>query len=50
MPKYKWEMALTVEADDEVEAQARIEEGLEEAYIDPDGPFSHGEMTKIEAA
>lgn len=48
MNKYKWVMELVVEADDENEAQARIEETLDEAWVDPDGPFSHGEMTKIE--
>jgi hypothetical protein len=42
-------MELKVEADNEVGAQSEIEEALEEAYIDPDGIFSHGEMSKIEA-
>jgi hypothetical protein len=48
MNKYKWLMEITVEEDDEVAAQSRIEEALEEASVDPDGLFSHGEMTKIE--
>ena len=48
MGEYTWEMTIKVAADDEYEAQARIEEVLEEAYINPDGIFSHGEMTKIE--
>lgn len=49
MPKYKWEMTITVEADDDIEAQARVEEALEEALTDPDGLFSYGEMIKKKA-
>jgi len=49
MAKYKWVMEIEVKADDEVEAQSRIEETLEEAWVDPDGPFSHGEIMKVEA-
>lgn len=49
MANYKWVMEIIVEADNDMEAQAKIEEALEEACIDdPDGPFSHGEMTKVE--
>jgi hypothetical protein len=36
MTKYKWVMEITVEANDDIEAQSRIEEALEEAHIDPD--------------
>jgi hypothetical protein len=46
MDKYKWVMEIVVEEDDEAAAQARVEEALEEAFVDPDGIFSHGEMTK----
>jgi len=48
MTKYRWEMVVIVEAEDDIDAQSQVEEALEEAFNDPDGPFSRGEMTKVE--
>lgn len=47
MPTYEWVMKITVEENSEEAAQSRIEEALEEAFLDPDGVFPHGEMTEL---
>jgi len=44
MATYRWRMGIEVEAEDDTEAQARIEEMLEEAFRDPDGPFNYGQL------
>jgi len=44
MATYRWRMGIEVEAEDDIEAQAKVEEMLEEAYRDPDGPFSYGQL------
>jgi len=44
MATYRWRMGIEVSADDEIEAQQRIEEMLEDAFRDPDGPFSYGQL------
>jgi len=49
MATYRWRMEIEVEAEDECKAQARIEEMLEEAYRDPDGPFSYGQLYLVTA-
>jgi len=44
MATYRWRMGIEVEAEDDTEAQARVEEMLEDAFHDPDGPFNYGQL------
>ena len=47
MAKYRWTCQIEVDADDDIEAEERIGEHLEEMYADPDTPFSHGKLEKV---
>jgi len=45
--KWRWTMQVEVDADDEVEASARIEEQLDMARYDPEGLISYGELKQL---
>lgn len=47
MARYRWTWSIEVDAQDELEAASRIEEAIEEAFHDPDGVISHGELKPI---
>lgn len=47
MGKYRWTYTVEVDAMDEIEAEARVEEALDEALSDPDTIISHGKLEKI---
>lgn len=44
MKTYIWTYAVMVGAEDEIEAQERIEEMIEDAINDPDGIYSYGKL------
>ena len=47
MKQYYWELVIGVDADDEIEAQEKVEENLEGMFNDPDGPYSFGELKEV---
>lgn len=47
MGKYRWEYTVEVEAEDEMDAEARVTEALDEALSDPDTIIPQGKMEKI---
>jgi len=47
MGKYRWTYAIEVEAEDEIEAEARVTEALDEALSDPDTIIPQGKLEKI---
>ena len=47
MGKYRWTYTIDVEAGDEIEAEARVTEALDEALSDPDTIIPQGKLEKI---
>ena len=46
--KYRWTYVIEVDAQDDIEAEARVTEALDEALSDPDTIISHGKLEEIE--
>ena len=49
MKEYKWEVGIILDADNEEEAQERIEEAIEDAQADTGGLFSYGTLTLVKS-
>lgn len=47
MGKYRWTYTIEVKAEDEIEAEARVTEVLDNALSDPDTIIPHGKLEKI---
>ena len=46
MATYRWTMGIEVDAEDDIEAEERIGEMLDNVFWDPDGPVSYGKLER----